>query len=36
VHGWEQFGLLADVIGVIMFALLCLLLFRTARQKMEM
>jgi putative OPT family oligopeptide transporter len=34
-HGWPQLGLLADLIGIIMFGLLCLLLFRVARQRLE-
>jgi putative oligopeptide transporter, OPT family len=34
-HGWPQLGLLADLIGIIMFALLCFLLFRVARQRLE-
>jgi hypothetical protein len=35
VHGWENLGALADLIGIVMFGLLCFLLFRVARQKME-
>ncbi len=35
VHGWERFGPLADLIGIVMFALLCLLLLRAAREKLE-
>ncbi|HKP13602.1 MAG TPA: oligopeptide transporter, OPT family [Blastocatellia bacterium] len=35
VHGWEQLGALSDLIGVAMFAILCVLLIRVARQKME-
>jgi putative OPT family oligopeptide transporter len=35
VHGWENLGRLADLIGIVMFGLLCFLLFRVARQKME-
>jgi uncharacterized oligopeptide transporter (OPT) family protein len=34
-HGWPQLGLLADLIGIIMFGLLCFLLFRVARQRLE-
>jgi hypothetical protein len=35
VHGWENLGALADLIGIVMFGLLCFLLFRVARQKLE-
>ena len=32
-HGWVTLGGMADVIGAVMFGLLCLLLFRTAMKK---
>ncbi|MFL6212332.1 MAG: OPT family oligopeptide transporter [Blastocatellia bacterium] len=35
VHGWENLGALADLIGIVMFGLLCFLLYRVARQRME-
>lgn len=35
VHGWEHLGGLADLIGVVMFALLCVILLRVAQQKLE-
>jgi hypothetical protein len=35
VHGWENLGALADLIGIVMFGVLCFLLLRVARQKME-
>ncbi len=35
VHGWEKLGATADLIGVGMFALLCFLLLRAAREKLE-
>jgi len=35
VHGWERFGHMADLIGILFFAGLCLLLLRAARQRME-
>ncbi len=35
VHGWERFGHMADVIGILFFAGLCFLLLRAARQRLE-
>jgi len=35
VHGWEHLGGFADLIGIALFAVLCLLLLRAARQKFE-
>jgi len=35
IHGWEHLGGAADFIGLLMFGVLCFLLVRTARQKME-
>src|SRR5262245_10174915 len=35
VHGWEHLGGFADLIGIALFAVLCLLLLRAARQKLE-
>jgi putative OPT family oligopeptide transporter len=35
VHGWEQLGRGADLIGMLMFALLCFFLYRAAREKLE-
>lgn len=36
VHGWERLGTWADLIGAAMYALLCFLLLRAARQKLDM
>jgi putative OPT family oligopeptide transporter len=33
IHGWEHLGAGADLIGALMFGLLCLLLFRTSMKK---
>ncbi|MGH9841943.1 MAG: OPT family oligopeptide transporter, partial [Blastocatellia bacterium] len=35
IHGWERFGHIADLIGILFFAGLCFLLLRAARQKLE-
>jgi putative OPT family oligopeptide transporter len=35
VHGWAHLGALADLIGAVMFGLLCLMLLRAAREKLE-
>jgi putative OPT family oligopeptide transporter len=35
VHGWRTLGGVADLIGIVMFAVLCALLLRAARQKLE-
>ena len=35
IHGWERFGPIADLIGILFFAGLCLLLLRAARQRLE-
>ncbi|MGH9752629.1 MAG: OPT family oligopeptide transporter [Blastocatellia bacterium] len=35
VHGWEQYGAVADLIGIAFFAGLCFLLLRAARQRLE-
>jgi len=35
IHGWESMGAMADLIGVVAFAGLCLLLMRAAREKLE-
>jgi putative OPT family oligopeptide transporter len=35
VHGWEHLGAMADIIGLIAFAVLCVLLVRTALKKLE-
>ncbi len=34
IHGWERLGAGADLIGVIAFAVLCVLLVRAAKQKL--
>ncbi len=34
-HGWEHLGALADLIGLVAFAVLCFLLVRTALKKLE-
>jgi putative OPT family oligopeptide transporter len=36
IHGWERLGGMADVIGIGMFALLCVLLVRTSMKKLEL
>ena len=35
VHGWEHLGRGADLIGMAMFAVLCFLLYRAAREKLD-
>jgi len=35
VHGWERLGGMADLIGIAMFGVLCVLLVRAAREKLE-
>jgi putative OPT family oligopeptide transporter len=35
IHGWEKYGHVADLIGILFFAGLCVLLLRAARQKLE-
>jgi putative OPT family oligopeptide transporter len=35
VHGWERLGGVADLIGAVMFGVLCLVLLRAAREKLE-
>ena len=35
IHGWESMGAMADLIGVVAFAGLCVLLLRAAREKLE-
>ena len=35
IHGWEHLGGWADIIGLVLFSLLCSLLVRSARQKLE-
>jgi hypothetical protein len=35
VHGWESLGGVADFIGIAIFAGLCFMLLRAARQKLE-
>ncbi len=35
VHGWERLGGVADLIGIALFAGLCFLLLRAARQRLE-
>ncbi len=35
VHGWERLGGLADLIGLVMFGVLCAFLIRAARRKLE-
>jgi len=34
-HGWESLGGVADLIGIALFAVLCFLLLRAARQRLE-
>jgi len=36
VHGWEQLGAGADLIGLAMFGVLCLFLVRAAREKLNL
>jgi len=36
VHGWERLGGLADLIGLVMFGVLCAFLIRAARRKLEL
>ncbi len=36
VHGWERLGGAADLIGAIMFGVLCLVLLRAAREKLAL
>ncbi len=35
IHGWQQYGAVADLIGIAFFAGLCFLLLRAARQRLE-
>jgi hypothetical protein len=35
IHGWERLGGWADVIGIAMFGVLCFILLRAAKQKLE-
>jgi putative OPT family oligopeptide transporter len=35
VHGWERLGGVADLIGLVMFGLLCAMLVRAARRRLE-
>src|SRR5215831_16542704 len=35
IHGWEHLGGWADLIGIVAFAVLCFLLLRAARQRLE-
>jgi hypothetical protein len=35
IQGWQQYGAVADLIGIAFFAGLCLLLLRAARQRLE-
>jgi len=35
VHGWEHLGAVADLIGLVMFGVLCLLLVRSGLKKVE-
>ncbi len=35
VHGWEHLGRWSDVIAAVMFGILCVFLYRAARQKLE-
>jgi putative OPT family oligopeptide transporter len=35
IHGWVRLGGMADVIGIGMFAVLCMLLIRTSMKKLE-
>ncbi len=35
VHGWERLGGMADLIGLVMFGVLCTFLIRAARRKLE-
>jgi hypothetical protein len=35
IHGWENLGGWADLIGIAFFAGLCFLLLRAARQRLE-
>jgi uncharacterized oligopeptide transporter (OPT) family protein len=35
IHGWRDYGAVADLIGVAFFAGLCFLLLRAARQRLE-
>lgn len=35
IHGWESLGAGADLIGLLMFGVLCFLLVRTAKQKID-
>jgi putative OPT family oligopeptide transporter len=34
IHGWEKYGGVADLIGILFFAGLCVLLLRAARQRL--
>lgn len=35
IHGWEHFGALADLIGLVMFGVLCFMLVNAARKKLS-
>jgi len=35
IQGWQQYGAVADIIGIAVFAVLCILLLRAARQRLE-
>ncbi|HKC85252.1 MAG TPA: oligopeptide transporter, OPT family, partial [Blastocatellia bacterium] len=35
IHGWEHLGGWADLIGIVAFAVLCFLLLKAARQRLE-
>ncbi|MBS1790705.1 MAG: oligopeptide transporter, OPT family [Acidobacteria bacterium] len=35
IHGWEHYGHVADLIGILFFVGLCLLLLRASRQRLE-
>jgi len=35
IHGWEHLGAVADLIGLIMFGVLCTLLIRAAREELK-
>ncbi|HKQ77401.1 MAG TPA: oligopeptide transporter, OPT family [Blastocatellia bacterium] len=35
IEGWQQYGAVADLIGIAFFAVLCFLLLRAARQRLD-
>ena len=35
IQGWQQYGAVADLIGIAFFAGLCILLLKAARQRLE-